>query len=107
MANMLQILEKARELLSNPKSWMQKVLWADEQGNAVEIDKACRFCLDGAIEKVHFDIEGKIGSMGFDHAVIRALGFTRLRDLYDWNDDPERTHQEVLDRLDQAIAKLK
>ena len=38
--------------------------------------------------------------------VVNLLGFKSLRELYDWNDVPDRTHQEVLDLLDQTIAKL-
>ena len=103
----LEILKKTRELLAKPENWIQKCLWGDGKGkgNYVEPTEAVCFCLDGAIDKVCQSI-GETCLDEYEMKVVNLLGFKSLRELYDWNDVPDRTHQEVLDLLDQTIAKL-
>ena len=40
----------------------------------------------------------------FNQARLRLEDLLDGRELYDWNDDPSRTHAQVLDLLDRAIA---
>ena len=101
----LEILKKSRELLAKPENWIQKCLWGDGKGNSVYSEEAVCFCLDGAIDKVCRSINETCLDE-YEMKVVNFLGFKHLRELYDWNDVPERTHQEVLNLLDQTIARL-
>ena len=101
----LEILKKSRELSAKPENWIQKCLWGDGKGNAVDPTEAVCFCLDGAIDKVCQSINERCLDE-YEMKVVNLLGFKHLRELYDWNDAPERTHQEVLNLLDQTIARL-
>ncbi len=96
----IEILKKARELLSNPASWTQNVGARDISGQAVDVmrESAVCFCLAMALVR----ITAETCPDGFPE----ALGFEYWQDAHYWNDAPERTHAEVLQRFDEAIARL-
>mgnify|MGYP003404033147 CR=1 FL=1 len=97
----LEVLVKARGLLAKPESWIQGGLSETAAGDPVPIEdeRAVCFCLDGALMVAS-------GTVMVPDAYL-ALGFPNVADVWDWNDDDERTHAEVLARLDEAIAKLR
>ena len=59
------------------------------------------YCVTGAVSalRVHYDLLGAL-EMTFSH---RPLG--PFYNLATWNDAPDRTHEEVLDLFDKAIAE--
>ena len=99
------ILVSARVLLSDPQSWTQSVEARGASGRQVHVlGRAARsFCLEGAIRRAAKDNDELVEAIRF-----RVLGRARARlgdwcALFEWNDDPTRTHAEVLALLDKAI----
>ena len=92
----IEILKNARELLSDPAHWMK------QGSNALHVEDATSFCTWHAICRV-----ATVGAAyKARHSILSALGFVFFSQLFDWNDAPERTHAEVLQRFDEAIARL-
>jgi hypothetical protein len=83
-----EILIAARKLIETPEKW-------GKGGNGpTPVGSRCLYlALDGNADE--------------EDAAMRALGFGSIREVYDWNDAKERTHAEVLARLDAAIEKLR
>lgn len=96
----LDTLRRARELLSEPNSWTQGTYARDAQGKRCYIWEDCRVCLcvEGALFSAHEDIEVCVAARD---AFEGSLGGAPLDE---WNDAPERTHAEVLEAFDRAIA---
>lgn len=93
----IEILKKARELLSDPTHWMKGGC------NASHVREATAFCAWHAICKVNApDYSEKLDNS----TILLAFNFSRLIYLFGWNDAPERTHAEILQRFDEAIARL-
>lgn len=84
----IEILKKARELLSDKERW--------GQGTS---PKPCTSCVQIAV----FDTRGPLKNQ---REALAELGFTNYQEAWAWNDAPERTHAEVLQRFDEAIARL-
>ena len=74
-------------LLKSPNRWTQGNIAEDKAGNWVSAtsQKACRWCLLGAIIRVH----------GYGTCIPDKLGMPE-EDLTVWNDKKGRTHAEVL-----------
>ncbi len=87
-------LEAARALIDTPEKWHQGSL-RDYTANGV----AFRWCAVGACRQVteSFEIARYIAAK---RALSHILGGT----VWEWNDAPERTHAEVLELFDKAIA---
>ena len=105
MNGSIEILIEAKERISSPKCWTQGIGARDINGNPVRSlsDAAARWCAMGAIDRC-FPIGTPfmaIEDTGV-HDLLRSA--TGTHDLTNWNDDPERTHDEVMDAFDQAIA---
>jgi hypothetical protein len=99
MASTVEILERARELVSTPEKWRQ--LGAGE--HCGESGSTCAanaiFLASGEID--HNDTEGLFcRANGLDHA-------QPLHSIWEWNDAPERTHAEVLAAFAAAIELAK
>ena len=96
----IEILKKARDLLSDPERWTQNVGARTAQGIPVSADskEAVCFCASMAVVKV----SNEVTPIHFP----KVLDFDRWSDLFMWNDAPERTHAEILQRFDEAIARL-
>jgi hypothetical protein len=61
----------------------------------------------GAINKVLSGTpQWTMDTLGLSNKWPEVLGFTHPDNLVHWNNNPERTKAEVLDRFDAAIAKL-
>ena len=110
MTQLLDDLKAVRELLSSPKKWTQGQYAKDARGHAVDdcSPKATCWCLVGSMWKRGYDV----GQWGCERVMSminpltaqlppkdRIPGFS----LTVWNDDPARTHEEVLALLDKAI----
>ncbi len=100
-------LEKAKALIDTPHKWTQGTYAQDSEGWSVTVssaDAVC-YCAHGAIAAV-----GGLGSERTDamaDAVAEVLelpGKHEYNRLPPWNDAPERTHAEVMEAFDKAIA---
>jgi hypothetical protein len=101
-----QILNTAGTLLSNPLNRCTGYSAEDVEGNQVEYwdDKACKFCLTGAIGKVLLDNVGTQYDPHFDAKVYGALrevlgleGKTPAPLI--WDSAEEFDRQAIADRL--------
>lgn len=101
MISKLTILKGARAILDSPNRWTRRSYARDANGRPVPImdGKACSFCLVGALGRA-------AGGLAGAHLAERILSDELMDYAPDWNDDPERTHEEVIAVLDAAIEKL-
>ena len=86
------------ELLEDESRWTVKVSAADENGKevAIESNLACCWCLYGAVRKVYgFGREG-------DAKLSLLQDITDTGFIATWNDNPFRTHKEVLELVRKA-----
>jgi hypothetical protein len=108
--NTLEVLRETRKLLAGPDGWTQGAYARPEplHGSVNIFNKRAHcFCLAGALYRAINVTPGE--NYGNEYALIgyaRALGFQDENDVVAWNDNLDRTHAEVLERLDTAIAKL-
>ncbi len=86
-----KILIKARTLIDSPEKWIQ--------GNFCNTEETC-FCLVGAL---NFAYPGSNIS-GARMLIKDAAGLGISGSIPNWNDAPGRTHAEVMEVLDKAIA---
>jgi hypothetical protein len=106
MLKAVEILTKAKELISSPEHWCQEAYSRDKNG--VSCDRKSpdvnSFCIIGSVfkvldEGVTYDEEIKVwkalNNVNGDYAIST------------WNDKEGRTHDEVMAFLDQAIEKVK
>jgi hypothetical protein len=96
---------KAYELLDSPEKWTQgshaRSASGDERG-ANDAD-ACRWCIAGAFRKCYSDDFGLYTPEGLA-AIKRVRGLVLENDLVSWNDDPNRTFEQVREALIKADA---
>lgn len=84
------------------RGWCQRRLSNLGYGSACD-PNATEWCIGGAIMAA-------IGTEILDtrHSrLVRALGFDRWDDMVRWNNADERTQQDILDRVDEAIGGIK
>ena len=82
-----EILIEARKRIERPECWTQHRF---QDGDA--------YCMSGAFFACHAAGPGAIGeALGHLHAIVGG------RSVASWNDDPRRTHAEVLAAFDRAI----
>lgn len=99
----LAALREARRRLTPPGAWCQEAFGRNIAGATVSPrDEACvQRCLGGALMAA-----GVTESDGRADRLARALGFADgVEGMERWNDEPGRTHTEVLARLDRAIER--
>lgn len=96
-----EVLMEARRLIDE-KGWTQNTFARDKSGEPVVPDAYCAvcFCSTGAIARAAQD----------DDLLVRMEARRRLRavidsSIPDWNDNPERTKDQVLAAFDQAIER--
>jgi hypothetical protein len=92
----LQVLVSARGLVATPECWCKNALARDEFGSQVRDPNdqdACAWDCAGALIKA----SGR--NFAAWEAADTTLGVSAL-----WNDNPARTHDEVLAAFDRAIA---
>ena len=112
MTDILDILKNTRELIS--KGWCQFALAVDSNFNVVDYNNstATSYCLIGALEKSIF--RDKYSKSNTDNHKYFTKVYNILLKYIDgphftlstWNDSRDRTQQQVLDMLDNAIRDL-
>ena len=97
----IDILKAARETLSDPARWTKGVFARDSEGHSCSpcTPFAVCWCLFGAIRKAGNNVSTK--AVDAMCSLIPVTGSHAA-----WQDEPERTHQEVLDLLDTSIERL-
>ena len=103
----LEVLTKAREAISEPHKWTQGAYFRSDKGmSVVDLDDATRFCSVGAIQSVA-KLPSAI-SLAALRTLARGIGRgTKPRYIAAWNDNPVRTHEDVIDAFDRAIEIAK
>lgn len=99
-----QILIGMRELLSLPERWTQGRLAKDIQGKEIQptSDEAVCWCLYGAACRIACDSISRLPDAIFNILNSSVKGSDHSS-LILWQDDPSRTHAEVLAALDRAV----
>lgn len=110
---MLDVLVAARKLIEKPENWTKDTYARDSDRNPIwYIDpKACTFCLVGAVCRV-------LGLAVFTETIydriliaLREILFELYGARYDgpaeFNDDPDTSHEKVLELIDKTIERLK
>ncbi len=85
---------KLYELFNKPENWTQGVLARDKDGKMVEChsDTAYSFCLNGGILKCYgYDTQRVMVS-----DIFAFVSDSINESISKWNDNPSRTHAEVL-----------
>lgn len=109
----LDVLQAVRDRLREPQDWTQGAWARDNFGKPVGVFHlgAVCWCLDGALGLACESFVGR-------DSAVRELARTNsmLVDDYTdasllawvrrWNDDPDRTHAEVIDLIDRTMARL-
>ena len=91
----LECLKKARDLLT--KGWCQK--WAaDDDGKDAYVENATKFCAFGALYY----------ATGHEYHELYDILCNELegRNLIKWNDEKDRTQQEVVNFFNKIIEKF-
>lgn len=98
-----QVLKRARKLLDKESAWTKWTFARDANDAPVDATdpKACKFCLIGALERAAWDmcLPGWVGA-------VPALTDATAASIPVWNDNPTRTHAEVIAALDKAIGSI-
>lgn len=97
-----EILIKSKELISNPKNWTQGMFARDEYGTPVPSisENACSWCSAGAVIKVANNIYVAISLFALlEKSISRAIA--------PFNDNPESTHEDIMNMFDKAIELAK
>ena len=101
--NTKEHLLKMRELLADPKAWTTGEYARNEANEPCEATSstAKKWCLFGASWRAGYELAST-------HVCnAPTLGFTNQGCVLRWNDDPDRTHAEVLAHLDSLIQNTK
>jgi hypothetical protein len=96
------VLVRARDLIADNQHWCKRSSargWLDIPV-PVQSAFARRFCAIGAIQRAAREL-----GLPFDEASA-ALEWQTVRPIPAWNDDPQRTHAEVVAAFDAAIIAL-
>lgn len=104
MTTTAEILQKARDLISDEKNWTQEEFARDEQGmwTGPLDDNAKCFCAIGAVARVsRIDPDDYFpGEKLMQQAAFEMCGTYSIASFND-----SRTHAEVLDLFDRAIKR--
>lgn len=94
----LEVLKQGRERIE--KGWCQGAYAIDAHGNHAKPywRRAVAWCAEGACNF------GKINRKIEAIRVLESCAHS-LKPIYQWNDQPRRTHRQVLMLFDRAIAK--
>ena len=104
--NEVDALSKARELVAS--GWTQGEAARSSDGEAVlpYSPAACAWCMLGSLQAV--GAPDAALELLFEAAVAKSLGMTagrRAKILAAWNDDADRTKEEVQAAFDKAIEE--
>ena len=98
----IAVLSRARDLIADEQRWCKRSLargWLDVPV-PVQSAFARRFCPIGAIQRAARELGLPFNDAG------GALEWQTIRPIPDWNDDPCRTHAEVVAAFEAAIVAL-
>jgi hypothetical protein len=98
----LCVLVRARALIADEQHWCRRTYARGWRGLPVPVQSAAahRFCAVGAIMRAGRELWLPI------EPARNALEWQTVRPVQDWNDDPVRTHDDVLATFDAAITAL-
>ena len=102
----IDVLTMARDLIHDPDSWVQEChAWNDigEETSPDEPDAVC-FCLEGAIMRALMNLQMRGAGPELVEIEVEVMG--GIDNICDWNDSLERTHAEVLARVDATLERL-
>ena len=106
---MKEILKSTREILTPEGAWIRDGFARDARGFArdPEDPRAAAWTLIGALELSVFDSRDFSDSgpnSALKSAIFALQTASGVDSLAAWNDGQDRTHEEVLQLLDRAIA---
>jgi hypothetical protein len=98
----LTVLTRARELIRDERRWCRRTYARGWRGLPVPVQSSAahRFCAVGALLRA-----GRELGLPVEDA-RNALEWQTIRPVQDWNDDPARTHHEVMAAFDAAVIAL-
>lgn len=106
----LEVLQKAREIISKPENWIQDDLAINAENESVYVEDAgaCKFCSIGACLRASYELRKKTGSCinaarSDLAATLRARGLGESVAMFNDN----HTHAEVLTLFDEAIERAR
>lgn len=99
--NALDILVKAKELLSDPNKWYRGYFAVNDRGQIVASGDtdACKWCMVGALRKV-----SPAGNSSITNEAENQLEQTLCKSVPVFNDARDTTHQDVMHAFDRAIV---
>ena len=99
MSNALALLRAVMARLDRPEAWCQGAFAVDDQGCAVAIESGYVVATDLAgAAMLH-------ARYGGPERLAEALRFKDALAMRNWNDAPDRTHADIIARLDEAIER--
>jgi len=104
MSNALPLLRAVRARLADEARWTKGDYSRDANGigHWATYPEAVCWCIAGARDVAVND--GSRDASRHD-AFAQSLGFANGQELIDWNDAPDRTHADIIARLDEAIER--
>lgn len=112
----LDILKRAREILSDPLAWCKDTFARDKEGMKVWSGsvRACQFCAIGAIARAAKDLDASTSDHHAAELTLEEQVPLHYRQtvsigkgsVASYNDDPRRTHSEILALFDRTIEDV-
>lgn len=105
MITTLDILYAMRGLLYAPEAWTKGRMARNADGRPVPVNhpRACRLSLEGAMYRVAFIQNARIGPV---HELLKSIITPgRYIPLASFNDAEGTTHEAILNLLDKALIK--
>jgi hypothetical protein len=98
----LAVLGLARQLITDERRWCQGAFARTWLSAPVPTHwvLARRFCALGAIRRAGRELQLRTPE------ACMALEWQTVRPIHDWNDDPKRTHADVIAAFDRTITVL-
>lgn len=99
----LKTLKAVRDLFADPTHWTQCSYAKDPEGKHISAfdPTAVCWCVLGAVRRFSRDAdENKL-------VIIKMREANAITFIGSWNDERSRTHQDILDMLDNTIAYVK
>lgn len=106
-------LRAALALIDTPTKWLKKSMAKSAGWREVppESSEACYFCLLGAIVRAteaNVSILASPRQQSARNVLRKVVGLgsagTSFRPLSEWNDAPERTHEDIVEAFNMAIS---
>lgn len=109
-----EILQKTRDLLSDPSHWIKGDLARDDSQSWTNPNhpEAVCWCSWGAVSKVRVDLKDEAKQLGILLEGFKEVPTLRFRSgvyptIPSMNDHPDTTHAEILQGFDNAIRIAK